>query len=210
MIYKGIDRWSSPYLEHHGVKGMKWGVRKAQQTTTGRRHRFVESAGRFSKEKIMYGRSVNDSHKIWNSKKIGPHIEYAIDILGERDNNRDRYMSDVSYGRAVLRRLVLGKTKSQNYNKLRAAGYDKKSSRKLMSRNVSDISERELEPVRKHIHNSILARAAIEAYKPKMPTGRDPYYIGYEKAFKKGSGMDMREVYNDKTNKWRNRYITMK
>ena len=27
MIYEAIDRWNSPSLEHHGVKGMKWGVR---------------------------------------------------------------------------------------------------------------------------------------------------------------------------------------
>ena len=30
MIYEGIDRWNSTSLEHHGVKGMKWGVRKAR------------------------------------------------------------------------------------------------------------------------------------------------------------------------------------
>ena len=28
MIYKAMDYWSSPSLEHHGVKGMKWGIRK--------------------------------------------------------------------------------------------------------------------------------------------------------------------------------------
>lgn len=32
MIYEAVDRWNSPYIEHHGVKGMKWGVRKARET----------------------------------------------------------------------------------------------------------------------------------------------------------------------------------
>lgn len=27
MIYEAIDTWNSPYIEHYGVKGMKWGVR---------------------------------------------------------------------------------------------------------------------------------------------------------------------------------------
>lgn len=31
MIYEAIDYWNSPSLEHHGVKGMKWGVRHDRQ-----------------------------------------------------------------------------------------------------------------------------------------------------------------------------------
>lgn len=29
MVYEAIDRWNSPdtYLEHYGVKGMRWGIR---------------------------------------------------------------------------------------------------------------------------------------------------------------------------------------
>jgi len=35
MYYEAIDRWNSPnsYLEHHGVKGMKWGVRHSPVRT---------------------------------------------------------------------------------------------------------------------------------------------------------------------------------
>ena len=43
MIYKAIDYWNSPpdsYLEHHGVKGMKWGVRK-QRSLKGTLHRLA-------------------------------------------------------------------------------------------------------------------------------------------------------------------------
>ena len=28
MYYEAIDLWSTGYISHHGVKGMKWGVRK--------------------------------------------------------------------------------------------------------------------------------------------------------------------------------------
>ena len=36
MIYEAIDIWNSPSLEHHGVKGMKWGVRKQRQSLGNR------------------------------------------------------------------------------------------------------------------------------------------------------------------------------
>ena len=34
MYYEAIDRWNPAYLEHHGVKGMKWGVRKERIRNT--------------------------------------------------------------------------------------------------------------------------------------------------------------------------------
>ena len=40
MIYKGIDKWNNLFLQHYGVKGMKWGVRKSdyslERSTAGK------------------------------------------------------------------------------------------------------------------------------------------------------------------------------
>ena len=30
-MYKGIDLWNCSYIQHYGVKGMKWGIRKAKE-----------------------------------------------------------------------------------------------------------------------------------------------------------------------------------
>lgn len=198
------------YLAHYGVKGMKWGIRKVKETITGIRPKAIEKSNRFSKDRIMYGSSVDDTNKIWNAKKITPHHEFAGDIISYRDSNRDSYMDDVSYGRAVLRRLVLGKTKSQNYNKLRAAGNSRRMSRSLMNRSTSDIADMEISDIRQRVIESKQAYAAIKAYEPKHWTSRDPWEIGYDKAFEKGAGFKYKDTWKSKYGGWKNKYLTMK
>lgn len=58
MYYEAIDRWSSPdsYLEHHGVKGMKWGVRKEKISSgKARRNSSYSSSPR---KKMSTGKKV--------------------------------------------------------------------------------------------------------------------------------------------------------
>ena len=68
MIYEGIDRWNSPYIEHHGVKGMKWGVRKQIQRVgsgirSGVRGTISDLADR-NKKGTIRSKLVGDSYRI--------------------------------------------------------------------------------------------------------------------------------------------------
>lgn len=59
MIYKAIDYWNfSPdsYLEHHGVKGMKWGVRKDRIKKIGSKVKTIASGIKTGAEKRLWKR----------------------------------------------------------------------------------------------------------------------------------------------------------
>ena len=63
MIYEGIDIWNSPYLEHHGVKGMKWGVRHDNPNySEAQRKRDRQVYGRGGVRRI--NRSMNQGESI--------------------------------------------------------------------------------------------------------------------------------------------------
>lgn len=59
-----------PYLEHFGVKGMKWGVRK--DTPTGAGHKVDRDASRDAKEfaraKLFYGEGAGNRRKLIKAK----------------------------------------------------------------------------------------------------------------------------------------------
>lgn len=83
MIYEAIDRWNSPdsYLEHFGVKGMKWGVRKYRPSSirgaiAAYRNRKVDKS--FNKWKknselrdtaISKGKAANEARVAYETNK---------------------------------------------------------------------------------------------------------------------------------------------
>ena len=54
MHYEAIDRWNSMYLEHYGVKGMKWGVR----------HDARRDAKEYARAKVYYGKGAGTRRKL--------------------------------------------------------------------------------------------------------------------------------------------------
>ena len=86
MVYQGIDRWNSPdaYLEHHGVKGMKWGQRK-QIPLVGRIRR--PAVNRFRDNNSLSSSSVKSSKssekaKMMRRKKIKKAVSVGVGIVG--------------------------------------------------------------------------------------------------------------------------------
>lgn len=86
MHYEAIDRWSSPdpYLEHYGVKGMKWGVRKDKYSVGGIRARIA----------TYQNKKVDNSFNKW--KKNSDLKKDAIAKGKTANEARIRYETDRS------------------------------------------------------------------------------------------------------------------
>ena len=86
MHYEAIDYWSSPdpYLEHHGVKGMKWGVRKDKYSVGGIRARIAN----------YQNKKVDNSFNKW--KKNSDLKKDAIAKGKTANEARIRYETDRS------------------------------------------------------------------------------------------------------------------
>lgn len=75
MHYEAIDRWNSIYLEHYGVKGMKWGVRHDYQKAGNRHLKYSE--GSFDTNYTVEKTTAEDMMKQWkkqSSQRIKPSV----------------------------------------------------------------------------------------------------------------------------------------
>lgn len=104
MIYSAIDIWNSLYLEHHGVKGMKWGVRKVR-TSVSRRTQAKKQA-RYNKSDYAKAKNMSDQELQRTINRINLEQNYINAVQRDRSAYRDATDSVLrKWGRRTINSL---------------------------------------------------------------------------------------------------------
>jgi hypothetical protein len=105
---------SDAYLSHHGVKGMKWGVRNAET-------KAKYSGGGF-KQRRQLEKEANEQYKkdVRKAKEDYKQAKTSADTIAKRINNRTKYANDIKdaqYKRDVETYGVQNKYSKEQYRK---------------------------------------------------------------------------------------------
>lgn len=144
----------SPYLEHHGVKGQKWGVRRYRNydgslTAEGRRmlglqggtnradnksglRRFAEGDSLLGANRMAIKTEGKLYDKIQDRLKKGQNVKSLMrqyEKLQVSNLNREAYMSTLSTGQLLTQRILLGERMSYLVNDMQGRRMARRNSR---------------------------------------------------------------------------------
>ena len=111
-VYTAIDMWNSPPLQHHGVKGMKWGVRNDSSPS---------GQGRFPRRRTIKMRNKATRYVPSSAKRTGAQLKSASNTVLKTVSDVDRvnrlYNRAVKVGKSVAMSPAI-----QQYGALAVAG----------------------------------------------------------------------------------------
>ena len=125
MIYEATDYWNSSYISHHGVKGMKWGVRK-DRLANNPISRGIRNRKQKRLEKSDYGKAKKMSNQ---------ELQQTIN----RINLEQSYISAVQRDRAAYKdatRSVLNRWARKKVSSIFRTGKKGADSVEKMVRNI--------------------------------------------------------------------------
>lgn len=119
MIYNAIDIWNSSsdsYLEHHGVKGMKWGVRKVHSAGSAIKQ-FVNrpKQRRYERSDYAKAKSMSNQELQQTINRINLEQNYINAVQRDREAYKDATRSVLSkWGHKTIKSIgsVTGTAKS--------------------------------------------------------------------------------------------------
>lgn len=86
-MYIALDYWNSTYLDHHGVKGMKWGVRKVRTSISSRAK--ARKQARYRKSDYAKAKSMSDQELQRRINRINLEQNYINAVQRDRTAYRD-------------------------------------------------------------------------------------------------------------------------
>lgn len=150
------------YLSHHGVKGMKWGVRKDSKAPSSFSN-SVKKRVRIFKKKVNVIKKTNDTRK-------ADKVKAKKEAKSKREENSKlrrksvKNMSDQELSTAIKRLEMEKKYKDMN-NAAVSAG------RKFLTDNATAILNSTVKNVGTQVATAVVGRAVNEVFKDQFPEG---------------------------------------
>lgn len=125
MKYEGIDKWNSQdSLQHYGVIGMKWGMRKAE--ARGEQYKYRSIGQKLKQRKVnKLSSKLKSTTNIQRKTKLATKLARQttkLNNLKARDTRRQEYARTASVGGAVARTVLFGPIGNGTYERFRSAG----------------------------------------------------------------------------------------